>query len=276
MKTVTVVLNGFKRQNTLAEQVESLKNQTYPIAKIFYFNFKSADPQFIPDYELLDREGVEYAETSHHYGVWGRFTFALNANTDFVCIMDDDIVPGKKYIENCVSSYEKQPGIYGTMGSLFEQKNGVLHKVHNYGWKDINNDKAIQVNYLFQTWFMPRKALNSFWSEMVPDDMTHNRRIGEDMTVSLMAQKKLGLKSYVVPHPANDKCLWGNTTGDKYGVDEFAVHVNPDLQKAMEKYFYFVVDSGLETPGFSFKKPNFIVNILKAAAEFFRQQSGTR
>ncbi len=275
MKTVTVVLNGFKRQNTLAEQVESLKNQTYPVTKILYFNFKSTDPKFIPDYELLEREGVEYAETSHHYGVWGRFTFALNASTDFVCIMDDDIVPGKKYIENCVLSYEKQPGIYGTMGSLFEQKDGQF-KVLNYGWKDINNDQPIQVNYLFQTWFMPREALNSFWSEMVPDEMTHNRRIGEDMTVSLMAQKKLGLKSYVVPHPSNDMDLWGNTTGDKYGIDEFAVHVNPDLQKAMEKHFHFVVNSGLETPGFSFKKPSFIVNILKAVAVFFRQQSGTR
>lgn len=263
MKTVTVVLNGFKRQNTLPEQIRCLKEQTYPIDKILYFNFKSNDPQFIPDYELLEREGVEYAETSHHYGVWGRFTFALNANTDFVCLMDDDITPGKKYIENCVSCYEKQPGIYGTMGSTFEYENNNLVRVLNHGWKDINNENPVQVNYLFQTWFMPREALYAFWSEMVPDALTRNRRIGEDMTVSLMAQKKLGLKSYVVPHPVNNVELWGNTTGHKYGIDEFAVHKNPELQQAMEKFFYHVMDSGLEIPGRKEKMFSGVINLVE-------------
>jgi len=246
MKTVTVVLNGYKRQNTLAEQIEKLKNQTHPIEKIFYFNLKSNDPQFTPDYELLAREGIEYAETSHHYGVWGRFTFALNATTDFVCIMDDDIAPGKKYIENCVKSYEKQPGVYGTLGSAVDPK---TKQFCNYGWKENNNDKAVQVNYLYQTWFMPREVLHAFWSEMVPEDLTRKRRIGEDMTVSLMAKKKLGLKSYVAPHPSNDQDLWGNIIGHKYGVDDFAVHLNSDLQIAMRKYLDHAIKSGLELPG---------------------------
>lgn len=271
MKTVTVVLNGYKRQNTLAEQISSLKNQTYPIEKILYFNFKSTDPQFIPDYDLLVREGIEYAETSHHYGVWGRFTFALNATTDFVCIMDDDIAPGKKYIENCIESYKKQPGVYGTMGSAFDPK---TQQIINYGWKDINNDTPIQVNYLYQTWFMPREVLHAFWSEMMPENLLNKRRIGEDMTVSLMARKKLGLKSYVVPHPSNNKDLWGNTIGHKYGIDDFAVHLNSDLQKAMMEYFNFAVKSGLEVVGY--KWSNFFSRNLNYLMSFFSRSLKTR
>ena len=115
MKTITVILNGFKRQHTLKEQITALKNQTYPIEKIMYWNLK--DPSFKPDYKLLEKENIEYADTSHDYGTWGRLSFAMNATTDFVCIMDDDVIPGPRYLENCINTYQKTPGVLGMMGS---------------------------------------------------------------------------------------------------------------------------------------------------------------
>lgn len=263
MKQVTVVLNGFKRQRTLAQQIESLKKQTYPVARIMYFNLKSDDPQFIPDYEMMDREGVEYATASHDYGVWGRFTFALNTTTDFVCIMDDDIIPGRKYIESCVKSYEKCPGIYGPMGSVFNAK---MDGLINYGWKGINNNEPVRVNHLYQSWFMPRAALHAFWSKIVPEDLTNNRHIGEDMTVSLMAKKVLGLNTYVAPHPADDMELWGNTTGDEYGLDEYAVHLNKEMQVAMTKFHTYAFNTGLEVIS-----EGRLVNIVLRARSFINR-----
>ncbi len=242
MKTVTVVLNGFKRQFTLPEQVASIKTQTYPIKKIMYWNLSSEDSAYKPDYDLLRRESIEYAETSHDYGVWGRFTFALNATTDFICIMDDDILPGRRYIENCVNSYQLQPGIYGAFGTCFRRDGGGIH----YGWKETHNWTARQVNYLYQTWFMPREALSAFWAEVISEARTKNRHIAEDIHISLMAKKYLGLRSYVVPHPENDRELWGNTAGLKYGLDEHAVHLNPELRAAMEDYFSYAIHEGLE------------------------------
>lgn len=246
MKTVTIVLNGYKRQYTLAKQIQSIKEQSYPIEKILYFNLKSREKQFTPDYDLLEREGVEFADTSHDYGVWGRFTFALNAKTDFVCIMDDDIIPGGKYIENCVLSYEKKPGIYGAMGSVFKFKE---KRMENYGWQGINNTDVTQVNYVYQTWFMPREALHAFWSEMRPEDLTQNRGCGEDINLTLMAKKVLGLKTYVVPHPAENPEYWGNTIGDQYGKDEFAIHLDPVMQNAMWRFIRFAILAGMDVIG---------------------------
>lgn len=243
MKTVTVVLNGFKRQHTLPEQLEALAAQSHPIEKIFYFNLRKKDTTHLPDYELLEKHGVEYADTSHDYGVWGRFTFALNATTDFICVLDDDVIPGKRYIENCVASYSKKKGIYGTLGSAYDFRK---KEFVNYGWKGVNNDEIRQVNYLYQTWFMPREALHAFWSESRPERLTRNRRCGEDMNISLMAKKKLGIKTYVVPHPENDRELWGNVTAEKYGVDEHAIHLDPELQKAMVSFYQFAVSQGME------------------------------
>jgi hypothetical protein len=246
VKTVTVVLNGYKRQCTLARQIQSIKEQSYPVEKILYFNLKSREKQFIPDYELLEREGVEFADTSHDYGVWGRFTFALNAKTDFVCIMDDDIAPGKRYIENCVRSYEKKPGIYGTTGAVIDFKD---KRLQIYGWQGINNTDITQVNYLYQTWFMPREALHAFWSEMRPEDLTRNRRCGEDMNLTLMAKKVLGLKTYVVPHPPDNREYWGNIIGDEYNNDKFAIHLDPVMLDAMRRFFKFATLAGMEVVG---------------------------
>jgi cellulose synthase/poly-beta-1,6-N-acetylglucosamine synthase-like glycosyltransferase len=242
MKTVTVVLNGFKRQFTLAEQIASLKNQTYPIEKIMYWNLASHGSECKVDYDLLRRESIEYAETSHDYGVWGRFTFALNASTDFICIMDDDVIPGRRYIENCINSYQQQPGIYGTFGTCFRRDGGGIH----YGWRETRSHTVKQVNYLYQTWFMPRVAINAFWTEVISERLTKNRHIGEDIHLSLMAKKYLGLRSYVVPHPENNKEFWGNTAGLKYGLDEHAVHLNPELRAAMDDYFAYALHQGLE------------------------------
>lgn len=241
MRSVTVVLNGFKRQKTLARQVQSLKSQSYPVEKIMYWNLQSNDSEFIPDYEFLQMEGIEYATVSHDYGVWGRFTFALNSSSEFICIMDDDIVPGSYYIENCIACYEKRPGIYGTLGSSANFKN-------LYGWKGEQSKYPEEVMYLYQTWFMPREVLHSFWSEIISDDLTKNRHIGEDMRVSAAAKKFHGLNTYVVPHPADDTQWWGNIVGDQYGLDEYAVHLNPEMQVAMERYFRFSKKGGLIGP----------------------------
>jgi hypothetical protein len=243
MKTVTIVLNGYKRYETLARQIDAIKGQTYPIEKIMYWNLMSENQQFKPDYALLKKDDIEYAETSHDYGVWGRFTFALNATTDFICIIDDDIIPGIRYIENCVSSYEAKPGIYGTMGSVFQKNTG---RWIQYGWRDTNNKEIKQVNYLYQTWFFPREALHAFWSNVVPEEFTKSRRIGEDIHISLMAQKWFGIKTYLVPHPSDNKEFWGNTSGEEYGIDEFAVHLNPEMQRGMIQYLNFAINNGME------------------------------
>lgn len=242
-QTVTVVLNGFRRQHTLGEQIAALKSQSHPIQKIMYWNLKSNARRYQPDYKLLLKEDIEYAETSHDYGVWGRFSFALNANTAFVCIIDDDIMPGKDYIKNCVQCFQDKPGIYGALGNAINKSN---NRKSLFGWKGRHNETVQQVNYLYQTWFMPLQALNAFWSRPVPEKLSKNRHIAEDIHLSLMAKKQLNLNTYVVPHPAGNKRKWGNITGHSHGLDAYAVHLNAELRNGMDMYLEYAFSQGLE------------------------------
>ena len=253
--TVTAVLNGFKRQKTLPAQIAALKNQTYKLSRIMYWNLKSDNPEYQPDYELLKREGIEYAETSHDYGVWGRFSFALNANTDFICIMDDDVIPGPGYIQNCMETYGKQPGVLGMMGSVIVEEN---RKWIQYGWRDINNVKPVQVMYLYQSHFFPTKVLQAFWYEIPQPELICNRRIGEDMHLTYVAQKYFKMNAYVVPHPKDNRNIWGNIVGEKYGKDEHAVHLSHFNE--MVEFLKLLVKKG------NFKIPT--LKTMKEAGEY--------
>jgi hypothetical protein len=247
MKTVTIVLNGFKRQHTLKEQIQAFKNQTYPIEKIMYWNLKSDDLRYQLDYNFLKKENIEYAETSHDYGTWGRFSFALNTKSDFICIYDDDIIPGPGYIQNCVETFEKQPGILGLMGTVITQDKGQWIQ---YGWRDFNNPNPVQVIYLYQSHFFPKEVLQAFWASAPSWDLVCNRHLGEDLHIAFAAKKYFNLNAYVVPHPKNNKTIWGNIAGDRYGEDEHSIHLSNIQPKMLDHLQYMINNHGYQIPTF--------------------------
>ena len=51
MKTVSVILNGYKRNHTLREQVEAVENQTHKVDSIMYWQNTSQ-----PRYDLSPLE----------------------------------------------------------------------------------------------------------------------------------------------------------------------------------------------------------------------------
>ena len=59
-----------------------------------------------------------------------------------------------------------------------------------------------------------REWLSAFWREL-PNPIY--KTCGEDMHFSYMLQKYLNIKTYVPPHPHNDKEMWGSLKGSEYG-----------------------------------------------------------
>jgi hypothetical protein len=53
------------------------------------------------DPRLINRDAIvktDSAYSNYNFGVWARFAFALNATTKYVCVFDDDTLPGKKWL----------------------------------------------------------------------------------------------------------------------------------------------------------------------------------
>ena len=242
-KTVSIILNGYKR-NHLKEQVDAIKSQTYPVEEIFYW--QNTVPGFSYDEDTYSE--LNSALSNYNYGVWARFAYALNCRTDYVCVLDDDTIPGTRWIENCVKTYETHPGLLGGIGLWFNNKNYELELLENgevakFGWQ-VNNPEPVQVDIVGHSWFFARDLLSVFWRE-IPDNRW-TMLCGEDIHFSHMLQKYTDLKTWVPPHPPKDTSMWSSLKAIQYGGDHLAT-ANTTVQTGeMAKYLSHCCDNGFK------------------------------
>jgi len=199
MAQVSVVLNVYKRSSIFREQLDALNNQTIkPFEILVWENGNESVPSDL-------RDGLIIARANHNFGVWARFAYALNASSDFVCVLDDDTIPGNRWIENCLRTIKETPGLLGARGVIFDNK-------HSYSMnRDVGiynpNEKTTQVDIVGHSWFFKKEWLYKFWSNA--DEKFENELAGEDIHFSYVMQKYLGLPTLVPQHPIKDMSLWG-------------------------------------------------------------------
>lgn len=197
---ITVVLNAFKRQTYLKEQIDCVLSQTVPPKIVMVWNNGAQINLGAHD------EKVMIANHSLNLGVWSRFAYAINAETEYICMLDDDTFPAPRFFENCLQQMSKEPALLGARGLRFLSSSR-YHPFVSYGW-DMPNEKAEVVDIVGHAWFFKREWLGTFWRELPP--LGESRLVGEDMHFSFMLQKYLGIRTLVPPHPINEPEIWGS------------------------------------------------------------------
>lgn len=216
---ITVILNGYKRKDQLSEQYAALSEQTLkPDEILLWYNYPESG-----DINTEVGTLVPSAYCNYNFGVWARFAFAFMAKSEYVCIFDDDTIPGKKWLENCMTTMQKKEGLLGTIGLLYNRPSLPSHPncsyyepYTRYGWAN-PNPETMQVDLVGHSWFFKKEWLSEFWKEQ--PDSKYNI-CGEDMHFSYMLQKYRNIPTYVPPHPADDKEMWGSIKGSIYGADQ--------------------------------------------------------
>lgn len=197
---ITVVLNAFKRQQHLKQQIDCVLSQTIPVEQVLVWN--NGEELSLHSYG----NKVMVANNSHNLGVWSRFAYAMNAETEFVCVLDDDTFPAMRFFESCMKQMELEPALLGARGLRFLSSTR-YHPFVSFGW-DTPNEKPEVVDIVGHAWFFKREWLSAFWQELPP--LGTSRQVGEDMHFSFMLQKHLGIRTMVPPHPVSDPEIWGS------------------------------------------------------------------
>lgn len=234
--SVTVILCGYKRPHVLDEQYLSVLNQTHKPSDVMFWKNESLSKVKFDERTFKKMKSVI---SNHNFGVWARFSLALNCKTKFVCILDDDTVPGSKWLENCIESFNEKPGLYGTIGLVYKSEES-YSGAQRYGWTEINNEEIKEVDIVGHAWFFERNMLSYFWRELPEVDDFY---VGEDMHFSHMLQKYSDFKTYVPPHPKNDRTLWGSVKGE-YG--EEAVATASFAVPLMDTYYKKIIKQGFK------------------------------
>ncbi|SFS83142.1 Glycosyl transferase family 2 [Succinivibrio dextrinosolvens] len=204
---VTVILTAYKRIDSLRSQIDSLKKQSFLPKEIWLFQDKvNKDYTITLEKSLLDEFDNVFIATDN-IGVWGRFDFARKVHTKYVCIFDDDTIPGSRWIENCMENMKKQRGIYGAIGVAVLNSNNYPYSGYcRVGWQRPNSETCM-VDFVGHSWFFEKEWLHYMFDEA--KDMKKYKYAAEDMSLSYAALLH-GINTYVPAHPFSNYDLWGS------------------------------------------------------------------
>lgn len=243
----TVILTVYGRQENFFKQVNALRSQSLAPSEIIVFIDKHTTKSSNEIIEFCDKENIQSIRVSLNVGVWGRFSLPLIARSDYVFIMDDDIIPGSKWFENSVHLMSSDRCVVGGVGVLFKPGTNDYSVSKRIGWVN-PNDEDIEADVVGHIWGAPKSFFHLFWQRA--EDSYKFPRSGEDIHFSWRAQQ-LGYR-VLVPFNGRDEENWSNLAGTSVGTDDEALSLEASAILRMAKYlkkvrkegFNYVLESG--------------------------------
>ena len=242
---ITCILNVFKRPHCLLEQLKAIRRQTIKPKQILIW-VNHVEGIEIPEEVKNDKELI-IVNSSYNFGVWGRFSLGLLANTKYVCVFDDDTIPGSKWLENCYETMKQVNGLLGTIGVIFKPNTDNYEIEFRVGW-DRPNDEILRADIVGHSWFFKKEWLQYLWTLQPILDLDEQLICGEDIGFSCALQK-VGISTYVPPHPKNDLEMFGSYPEKawKYGTENVAISMNPaSSSKFSRAYKYYKKEHGFQ------------------------------
>lgn len=264
---ISVILTLYKRPENLKQQLEAIENQTLKPKEILLYQDGTGDTVKIPE-EIKDRFNL-IEISPENKGVWERFRFGMNnAKCEYVCVFDDDTIPGRRWLENCMTQMSKQEGLYVTIGIVFENPELCPLESNSYfrvGW-DGQLDYTAEVDYGGHSWFLKREWLKELFK--APAEIQEYKRAGEDMSLSYQLSK-IGVKTFVPPHPRNNKELYGSIPeiSSPLGDTKVAISYNGQSAQNMNSALKILLNEGWLT--LKERNPKYVAKIKKSLRRSF-------
>lgn len=263
---ISVILTVYARPHNLDLQIEAIKNQSIPADEIIIVVDKNEKINF----DFKKYKQYQIVQFHKNVGVWGRFSIALITKNQYICVFDDDTIPGSKWFENCLNTYKNIDGLLGTVGVLFNEGSLDYDYSKRVGWPD-PNESIQEVDIVGHSWFFKRKHIEHFWQNT--SKHSEFKKSGEDIHFSYILKKTLGLKTFVPPHPKEDTSLWGSLPeyAKKFGSDENALSLETLSTLRMSAYMKRVRKDGFEFISEANNKQTNEILSVKNEINYFRK-----
>ncbi|UHG94585.1 glycosyltransferase family 2 protein [Spirosoma oryzicola] len=243
---VTVILTVWKRHH-LEEQIEAIINQTEQPYQVWVYqcgdhvNINKIKKKF---------NNIQYINSSVDLKYFGRFSLALHVKSEYVWILDDDVIPSTNWLEDCRKMCENRNSIISSAGRIISyQKNedglqitdlrrflvgdGCTEKHYNFNENDTEADFGCN-NWLFKT-----EWIYLFW-KIKPYTLEN----AEDIHLSATCKILANIPTII---PAQSEFTSCGNLKKYYGHDEVASWKKINFQKArIEAINYLINEHGWE------------------------------
>lgn len=241
---ITAILTAWMRPQYLEEQVDAILSQSVPPSEvILWYNqpangfFRRKRKHFL---EFKRSEHVRQIICNYNFGIIPRFALAACLESEYVCIFDDDTIPGRKWFENCLEYVDKEKCLLGTIGLKYIslEKKSVQIEKPRMGWEG-RNETLEFVDTVGHSWFFRREWAKYFWLE---EPLL--RTFGEDIHFCAMLQRR-GIKSGCPPHPDSDISLWGSLHPER-GIDRVGISCSTDRSEDFYRVVQYEISRGFQ------------------------------
>ena len=214
---VTVILTIYDRLDYFDEQLAAIKAQSVPTD--IWVDYTVLRPEEMMS--VLERFpelkfSIRWTQNLKYHG---RFNYALNADTAYVFICDDDIIPGPRYLEHCIETLESTgEALLTSYGVILDPDELGYRPAKKEGYKSMN-PLPLKVDMAGQSMFFPTRLL-----KYLNQEPPLSRENGEDLHFSYMLQKYAQVPVVVPAHFPDQPDKWGcdPVKGELYGEDEKA------------------------------------------------------
>ncbi len=231
--SVTVILTAYKRQY-FGRQLPAIEAQTIQPARVVIWqnaNHVAVEPE---------KGRFELIQSERNYRFHGRFTLPLLLETEYVAIFDDDCIPGRRWLENCLRCCRERGGIAGANGKTVNPS--TLAQASAGAGKPVPED--LEVDFVGHSWFFRREWIHHMWA-MAPPSFES----GEDIHLAAACKIRAGIPCYVPRQRAKEPESFGDRHND-LGRDRHASYrTQPSHFKVRKELIRYWVGQGWELIG---------------------------
>lgn len=227
VEDVTVLLTVFKRDNLIA-QLEAVAAQSVVPKEIVVFqndNFQQLPPDIVEQY------GAGIVRNSKNTRFFGRFAYLLNASTRFVAVIDDDVLPGCRFLESYLAQVRRLGAIVGGNGriAMLNPARRKLNQPPDFGLRPA----PVLTDFVGHAWVFEQQLLYDMFSVKPTTQAT-----GEDMHLCFAAKLRSGIPSFVAAQAteveSSDSTLnaWASDRHSSFKI------TSRRERRSVEKYFF--------------------------------------
>jgi len=166
---VTVILTVWKR-NYLEEQIEAIINQTVRPYQVWIYQCGD----FVNTKKLRRIfPNIQWINSSINLKYFGRFSLAVYAKSDYVWILDDDVIPSRSWLSESEKMCNMMNAIISSTGRIIsynDVKKDDTIDLRRYLIGDGHdemvcnfNDKQRVVDFGCNSWLFKKEWMNLFW-----------------------------------------------------------------------------------------------------------------
>lgn len=236
--SVTVVITVWKR-DYLQEQLEALLNQTVLPEQIWIIHYEHhIDPRTVVDQYLPVFPSIFIIQSDLNLKYFGRFSIAKHVSSEYVWLLDDDIIPGKSWLERSCKKCAELNAVISCTGRIIPQgdflpEKGLNGEIQKYFIGDCYQPGTMNycpadtlVDFACNSYFIKSQWLTDFWAIWPSTFLS-----GEDIHLSASLKVMRNVDTVVLAQSCEDTS--GNLKKD-YSRDEHSSWLKPGFFEIRE------------------------------------------